>query len=247
MSGLPGESRETAAYGDAMLHKISIDAMLPSDLPFVVEIERESQPEPWSRNAFAEELANSLSVCFVARHPRDCAEGVHAGPQRFRKLPGDRILEQETRRFRHSPRWTSALSSFGFPQRVTQGSPGIRTRRNMGICYGCVKSPRRIMGYICFWVVADELHVLNVAVHKACRRRGVGRVLVLRAIQEGRVRGVRKALLEVRSSNVDARSFYQSLGFQIVGERPGYYGRNGEPAVLMDLVLGDTANDRPRL
>lgn len=114
----------------------------------------------------------------------------------------------------------------------------------MGTRYGCVQSPCRVMGYICFWVVADELHVLNIAVHKVCRRRGVGRVLLLRAIEEGRIRGVRKGLLEVRSSNLDARSFYQSLGFRVVGERPGYYGGNGEPAVLMDLILENTANDR---
>ncbi len=171
--------------------KILIDPMLPSDLPFVAEIERESQPEPWSQNAFAEELGNSRSLSFVAR----LSPG---GSEKF---------------------WWAALDD---------GS----------------RSPGPVVGYICFWVVADELQILNVAVHEAYRRRGVGRELLLRALREGRRHGVKRAFLEARGSNVAARGLYEALGFQKVGERPGYYGRNGEPAVLMELVFEDVYNDR---
>lgn len=227
-----------------MRPKVTIDAMLGSDLPFVVDIERESQLEPWSRNAFVEELANSRSVCYVARRSSGRFRGRCAAPRRLRRLPGESVLTRETRPFCGSPRWTSSLSFFGSTQRVTHKSPGLRARWNKGIRNGCTTSPCHVLGYICFWVVADELHVLNVAVHRAYRRRGVGRDLLLRAIHEGRIRGVRKALLEVRSTNMGARRFYQSLGFRVVGERPRYYGRNGEPAVLMDLILEASANGR---
>ena len=55
---------------------------------------------------------------------------------------------------------------------------------------------------------------------------------------------MKRAFLEARGSNLAARGLYEALGFQKVGERPGYYGHNGEPAVLMELVLEDLSNDR---
>ncbi len=225
-----------------MRPRVTVDAMLGVDLPFVVDIERESQLEPWSRSAFVEELANSRSVCYVARRSSGGFKEARTAPRRLRRLPGVSVLKQETGPFCGSPRWSSNLSLFGSVQRVTHRTPGIRARWNTSVRHGSTTRPPGVMGYICFWVVADELHILNVAVHRAYRRRGVGRVLLLRAIREGRIRGLKKALLEVRSSNTDARRFYESLGFQAVGERPGYYGRNGEAAVLMDLILEASAN-----
>jgi ribosomal-protein-alanine N-acetyltransferase len=93
-----------------------------------------------------------------------------------------------------------------------------------------------ILGYCCRWFVADEIHVLNLAVHPRHRRRGVGAVLmreVLREAHEGRAVAI---TLEVRRSNAAARRLYEDLGFDEVGVRRNYYGR-GEDAVIMRLPL----------
>ena len=94
-----------------------------------------------------------------------------------------------------------------------------------------------VAGFICFWLVADEIQILNVAVHEAYRRRGIGRALLLDCLHSGAEKRARKAVLEVRASNLAAQSLYTSLGFQAVGRRPDYYGGIKEPAVLMELSI----------
>jgi ribosomal-protein-alanine N-acetyltransferase len=90
----------------------------------------------------------------------------------------------------------------------------------------------RALGFLVFWHVADEIHVLNVAVDPAYRRRGVGRELMSKAIEFGRSRRVRHLLLEVRRSNAAAIALYRSLGFYAMAVRRAYYS-DGEDAVEM--------------
>ena len=92
-------------------------------------------------------------------------------------------------------------------------------------------------GYICFWLVADEVQILNIAIHQAYRRQGIGRALLVHSLNFGYEKRTRKAVLEVRSSNLTAQQLYGSLGFQVVGQRPGYYGGADEHAVLMELSM----------
>jgi [ribosomal protein S18]-alanine N-acetyltransferase len=94
-----------------------------------------------------------------------------------------------------------------------------------------------VAGFICYWLVADEIQILNLAVHQACRRQGIGRALLLHCLRSGLEKRACRAVLEVRSSNVAAQQLYRGLGFQIVGERPDYYGNLREGAVLMELKL----------
>jgi ribosomal-protein-alanine N-acetyltransferase len=91
-----------------------------------------------------------------------------------------------------------------------------------------------IAGYLCRWLVADEVHILNVAVHPDYRRHGVGLLLMQEALREARVRAAESVTLEVRRSNVGARRLYESLGFEEVGVRRNYYG-GGEDALIMRL------------
>ncbi len=87
-------------------------------------------------------------------------------------------------------------------------------------------------GYIIFWVIADEMHLLNLAVHPVHRRRGISRVLLTTALDQARSQGVEVVWLEVRPSNRAALALYQSFGFNEVGLRSGYYSDNGEDALI---------------
>jgi len=95
----------------------------------------------------------------------------------------------------------------------------------------------RIVGYIVFWIVHDEVHVLNVATAVEARRRGVGRALMAEAEAEGRRRGARLSTLEVRRSNVSAIALYLSIGYREVGVRPRYYAEENEDALVMTKML----------
>jgi [ribosomal protein S18]-alanine N-acetyltransferase len=103
-------------------------------------------------------------------------------------------------------------------------------------------SGREIRGFAIFWVVADELHVLNVAVEASCRRQGLGRTLMEAVLGVGRQRACRIANLEVRRSNLAAIRLYESLGFRAVGMRPAYYQDDREDAVVMILDLYPTSS-----
>jgi ribosomal-protein-alanine N-acetyltransferase len=95
-----------------------------------------------------------------------------------------------------------------------------------------------VVGYVVFWLVHDEVHVLNVATALAARRRGIGRVLMEAAEEEGRGRGCRISTLEVRRSNVPAIGLYRALGYRQVGVRPNYYAEEHEDAIVMVKNLG---------
>lgn len=94
-----------------------------------------------------------------------------------------------------------------------------------------------VVGYVCLWLVADEVHITNLAVDPAHRRRGVGRQLLGTILELYRAEGARVAALEVRPSNHEARRLYEAFGFRQVGLRRGYYFDTGEDAVLMEARL----------
>jgi ribosomal-protein-alanine N-acetyltransferase len=100
-----------------------------------------------------------------------------------------------------------------------------------------LRDRERVLGFCNYWLVADEVHILNVAVHPEARRRGHGARLLAHLLAEARRAKARVLSLEVRASNHAAQGLYRSFGFREVGVRPKYYADNGEDAVLMDLEL----------
>jgi ribosomal-protein-alanine N-acetyltransferase len=90
----------------------------------------------------------------------------------------------------------------------------------------------QVIGYLCCWLVADEVHILDIAVHPDQRRHGVGKLLLDHALAEARRSGARSANLEVPRSNLPAITLYRGCGFHEVAVRRQYYA-NGEDALLM--------------
>ena len=103
-------------------------------------------------------------------------------------------------------------------------------------------SPWQVWGYIVFWVVADEMHLLNLAVRSDQRRQGIAQTLLRQALEKSRAQGAQVAWLEVRPSNTAARALYESFGFQEVGRRPLYYADTEEDAILLALEWKEEGN-----
>lgn len=91
-------------------------------------------------------------------------------------------------------------------------------------------------GFIIFWIIADELHILNVAIHPDYQRRGLGRKLVSHAIEHAIEAHAGFATLEVRKNNHAAIHLYKKLGFKTLNIRRKYYA-DGEDARVMGLLL----------
>ena len=90
-----------------------------------------------------------------------------------------------------------------------------------------------VVGLVGIWTALNQAHIVVIATHPNERRRGVGELLVLATIAEALKTGATNVTLEVRKSNLAARSLYRKYGFNDVGIRHRYYHDNREDAVIM--------------
>lgn len=93
-----------------------------------------------------------------------------------------------------------------------------------------------ILGYIVYWQIFDECHILNVAVHPDWRGLGHAIRLVRLAINAAVRKDQKRLFLEVRTTNKPAIELYQRLGFFIDHTKPKFY-ENGDDAYFMVLYL----------
>jgi ribosomal-protein-alanine N-acetyltransferase len=100
-------------------------------------------------------------------------------------------------------------------------------------------SEKEVVGYGVMSVGAGEAHILNLCIDAPFRCRGVGRRMLEYLVDRARAAGMSEAFLEVRPSNTAAIRLYQSMGFEQVGIRRGYYQAVGgrEDASVLKLVL----------
>lgn len=96
-------------------------------------------------------------------------------------------------------------------------------------------TPTPIGGYLCAYLLTDEVHINNLAVDPRWRRRGVARALLQAALDRGQRQGAVRAFLEVRMSNDGAQALYRSFGFRAAGIRREYYTQPVEDALVMEL------------
>ena len=90
-----------------------------------------------------------------------------------------------------------------------------------------------VVGYGGMWLIIDEAHITNIAVHPDYRGKKIGKRIVEEMIVEAKNEGITSLTLEVRVSNVPAIKLYKDLDFQEVGTRKGYYVDTGEDALIM--------------
>ena len=95
----------------------------------------------------------------------------------------------------------------------------------------------RIVAFCNYWLVADEVHLLNVATHPQERRTGHASRLLAHVLDYARRAACRLVTLEVRRSNEVAQRLYRRFAFKAVGVRPNYYVDDHEDAVIMSLDL----------
>jgi len=100
-----------------------------------------------------------------------------------------------------------------------------------------VQQSRQIAGFITYWIIADEVQLHNIAVHRDFRRRGIASKLFLAMIQEALDQGIGTGTLEVRNSNEAARKLYEKLGCHVLAVRPSYYSESKEDALNMSIEL----------
>ena len=134
---------------------------------------------------------------------------------------------------------------------LVSGRPGT-ARRFEACCHGqqglacgsletalVMEAQGRIIGFLVFARVLDEVSIYNIVIHPDDQGRGLGREILESSLAYFRRGGALRCLLEVRESNRAARSLYRACDFELVGRRKNYYpSRDGrEDALLMSRQL----------
>jgi ribosomal-protein-alanine N-acetyltransferase len=100
-----------------------------------------------------------------------------------------------------------------------------------------------LLGYICFWMVQEEMQLLDLAVHPRHKGLGHGTFLLAKMIDHAFSKGISRIWLEVRVSGSAARKLYEKFGFLESGRRRNYYTDPLEDAILMSLGLTGAAGE----
>ncbi len=193
-----------------------------ADISQVMEIERQSFAAMWPQTAFKRELQrNRLARYLVAVEQRLETEDEGACPERSEGIaPPPVDTEPPLSPGITQPRlgrWLAELKRlFG-----SEEEPGPLAGREP------------IVGFVGVWLSVDEAHIVTIAVPESHRRRGIGELLLIAAIQLAILNDRQVVTLECRVSNETARALYEKYSFRRVGIRPRYYSDNQEDALIM--------------
>lgn len=126
-----------------------------------------------------------------------------------------------------------AIENMSFPAPWSRQAFISELTYNRAAVYLVARQDHQVIGYAGMWVIVDEAHITNIAVHPAWRRLGVGKRLMDRLVAIAEANNCRAITLEVRKSNAAAQNLYAQYGFVPHGLRRGYYSDNGEDAIIM--------------
>ena len=90
-----------------------------------------------------------------------------------------------------------------------------------------------VAGFCAFWLVAEQVHINNLAILPELRCRGLGSLLIEAIIAEAGRLGAEMLTLEVRQSKEAARRLYERAGFFQDGVRKSYYTNPVEDALIL--------------
>lgn len=99
----------------------------------------------------------------------------------------------------------------------------------------------KIVGFLAFEQILGEGSIVEVAVHPDRRRQGIARKLIRSTLHNNFLKEI---YLEVRASNTPAIGLYQSLGFERIGVRKGYYDHPKEDGIMMKKRFSESCRER---
>ena len=84
-------------------------------------------------------------------------------------------------------------------------------------------STQKIIGFVIFYHVRDEIEIIQIGIMKSCQRKNYGSLLVNKI---KKLKDIRNIFREVSVENSQAINFYLKNGFKNIGIRKAYYKVN---------------------
>lgn len=100
-----------------------------------------------------------------------------------------------------------------------------------------VDDAQTVYGYGGLLAVGPDGDIQTIAIDASARGTGQGRRIMAELLAEATRRDVERIFLEVRGDNTVAQKLYESLGFEQIGVRPGYYQPGNVDAIVMRLEM----------
>lgn len=129
--------------------------------------------------------------------------------------------------------------SFEFPWSEEDFLRYLRQRNCIGMI---AEHGEQIVGFMIYAIHKDKLHLLNFAVRKDFRRRGVGGQMLRKLVGKLSSHRRTRLVVRIRETNLPAQLFFKKQEFKAVRITPGYYKDSGEDAFLFRYSLGDKKN-----
>ncbi len=126
-----------------------------------------------------------------------------------------------------------AIEAHSFPTPWSRNAFQTEILENTFATYLVLDFHGRVVSYGGMWIILDEAHVTNVAVHPDYRGHHLGERMMDGMIERARALGVQRMTLEVRRGNIVAQNLYHKMGFVQLGVRRGYYTDTHEDAFIM--------------
>lgn len=180
--------------------------MCKEDIAQVTDIDREAFPTQWPPADYKHELRNRLAYYIVACDEEERVEEPEVKIIPPRGFSG--LVCRLTQLFSHNHLWNNE-------------SPPVWKQY--------------VFGFAGFWLMADEAHIISIAVREKHHRWGIGELLLISLVDMAAELNARVIILEVRAANITAQKLYSKYGFIHAGLRQGYYTDNREDAILMSL------------
>lgn len=223
--------------------QIRIRPMEAADAAYAARIEQQSFTDPWSAQAFLDSIALPYT-CFLVAEVQEKAVSAET----------ESSVDTE-RKVNISNVNTSNVNTKSIvdTESKVETKSNVNTERNLEIenekklqeaekWTGSCET-WKIVGYCGSYISCDEAEIVNVAVEKCERKKGIGRQMLLELLENNAALGVTAFMLEVRVSNTPAIALYQSLGFQIEGTRRRFYENPVEDAYMMGIRLPEAGSN----
>ncbi len=200
-----------------MMQTISVGQLVRpmqvGDIAQVMEVERQSFPSMWPATAFKRELEHNRLARYLAVVERRAESPAGGQP-------------------RPTVAARSGLGRFlGGLRQVLAGD---------GMLPPPEEREELVVGFVGIWLLVDEAHIVTIAVRDSHRRRGVGELLLIAAIETALRERQSVVTLECRVSNAAALRLYKKYGFEQVGLRRRYYSDNQEDGYILTAAGIDT-------
>ena len=126
----------------------------------------------------------------------------------------------------------SQMERLSFPTPWSSNIFSVELEKENFAFYYLLEYQNHLVAYGGYWKIKNEAHLVTLAVHPSFRRKGLGRRLLEHLIEKMQKQGLDTITLEVRSSNLTARKFYEKFGFKKIALRSKYYADTDEDAIV---------------